>query len=216
MLNASYEPLNVTSVRRAHVLVFKGKAEVIEELHQPLHSATDTYPWPHVIRLVAYVRVPRAVQRKISRRALFARDGWRCVYCGDHRWPADPRPRRPALARAESRCGRTSSRRARRATTARATARWRKHAWSCSTRRRPPAPVLFIRLAAPKIPNGWQPYLAHFGARHGNAPRALGRRARPAARAAPTRSTSRDRACRLVRRGAAWCSSTVAVTPEPQ
>ena len=82
VLNASYEPLNVTSVRRAHVLVYKGKAEVIEELEQPLHSATDTYPWPHVIRLIAYVRVPRAVQRKISRRALFARDGWRCVYCG--------------------------------------------------------------------------------------------------------------------------------------
>src|ERR671919_734377 len=82
VLNASYEPLNVTTVRRAHVLVFKGKAEVIEELQQQLHSATDTYPWPHVIRLVAYVRVPRAVQRKISRRALFARDGWRCAYCG--------------------------------------------------------------------------------------------------------------------------------------
>src|SRR2546422_7989956 len=82
VLNASYEPLNVTSVRRAHVLVYKGKAEVIEELDQPLHSATDTYPWPHVIRLVSYVRVPRAVQRKISRRALFARDSWRCVYCG--------------------------------------------------------------------------------------------------------------------------------------
>ena len=32
VLNASYEPLNVTTVRRAHVLVFKGKAEVIEEL----------------------------------------------------------------------------------------------------------------------------------------------------------------------------------------
>src|SRR6266536_1277176 len=82
VLNASYEPLNVTSVRRAHVLVFKGKAEVIEELDQRLHSATDTYPWPHVIRLVAYVRVPRAVKRKISRRALFARDSWRCQYCG--------------------------------------------------------------------------------------------------------------------------------------
>ena len=35
-----------------------------------------------MIRLVQYVRVPRAVQRKISRRALFARDNWRCVYCG--------------------------------------------------------------------------------------------------------------------------------------
>ena len=43
VLNASYEPLNVTSVRRAHVLVFKGKAEVLEELKQPLRSATDTF-----------------------------------------------------------------------------------------------------------------------------------------------------------------------------
>ena len=82
MLNASYEPLNVTTVRRAHVLVFKGKAEVIEELDRALHSATTSFPWPHVIRLVQYVSVPRTVQRKISRRALFARDDWRCVYCG--------------------------------------------------------------------------------------------------------------------------------------
>ena len=28
---------------------------------------------------------------------------------------------------------------------------------------RPPTPVLFIRLASPKIPAGWQPYLAAFG-----------------------------------------------------
>src|SRR5881296_3991216 len=82
VLNASYEPLNVCTVKRAHVLVFKGKAEVIESLDRPLRSATDTYQWPHVIRLVHYVRVPRTVKRKISRRALFARDGWRCVYCG--------------------------------------------------------------------------------------------------------------------------------------
>ncbi len=70
------------SVRRAHVLVFKGKAEVVEELDRPLCSAAARFPWPHVIRLLSYVRVPRIVQRKISRRALFARDGWRCVYCG--------------------------------------------------------------------------------------------------------------------------------------
>src|SRR4026208_2536683 len=82
VLNASYEPLNVCSVRRAHVLVFKGKAEVLEDLPRPLRSATDTFRWPHVIRLVSYVRAPRAGKRKISRRALFARDGWRCQYCG--------------------------------------------------------------------------------------------------------------------------------------
>ena len=39
VLNASYEPLNVCSVRRAHVLVYKGKAEVLEALDQPLRSA---------------------------------------------------------------------------------------------------------------------------------------------------------------------------------
>ena len=82
VLNASYEPLNVCTVRRAHVLLYKGKAEVIEQLDQPLRSATGSFVWPHVIRLLNYVRVPRAIQRKISRKALFARDGWRCVYCG--------------------------------------------------------------------------------------------------------------------------------------
>ena len=64
------------------MLVFKGKAEVIERLDKPLRSATGSFIWPHVIRLLHYVRVPRAIQRKISRRALFARDGWRCAYCG--------------------------------------------------------------------------------------------------------------------------------------
>ena len=68
VLNASYEPLNVCSVRRAHVLVWKGKAEVLESLPKGLRSATDTFVWPHVIRLVQYVRVPAAIQRKISRR----------------------------------------------------------------------------------------------------------------------------------------------------
>ena len=36
------------------------------------------------------------------------------------------------------------------------------HEVSMELRRPPraPAPVLFIRLAAPKIPDGWQPYLS--------------------------------------------------------
>jgi hypothetical protein len=28
---------------------------------------------------------------------------------------------------------------------------------------RPPAPALFVTLSAPKIPDGWQPYLVAFG-----------------------------------------------------
>ena len=40
-------------------------------------------PRPVVIRLVTYVRVPRDThKRRITRRAVFARDSWTCQYCG--------------------------------------------------------------------------------------------------------------------------------------
>ena len=36
-----------------------------------------------MIRLVSYVRIPRDThRRKITRRAVFARDDWTCQYCG--------------------------------------------------------------------------------------------------------------------------------------
>ena len=83
VLNATYEPINVCTVRRATVLLLKGKAEVVEIGTQDLHWATGSLPRPVVIRLVTYVRIPRDThKRKITRRAVFARDGWMCQYCG--------------------------------------------------------------------------------------------------------------------------------------
>jgi 5-methylcytosine-specific restriction endonuclease McrA len=83
VLNATYEPINVCTVRRAVVLLLKEKAEVIEQSERILHSANTTISRPAVIRLVSYVRVPRDTQRrKITRRAVFARDDWTCQYCG--------------------------------------------------------------------------------------------------------------------------------------
>ncbi|HEY7198541.1 MAG TPA: HNH endonuclease [Gaiellaceae bacterium] len=161
VLNASYEPLNVTSVRRAHVLVFKGKAEVIEHLAKPLRSATGQYVWPHVIRLLSYVRVPKAIQRKISRRALFARDDWRCQYCGsdggkltlDHVVPRS-RGGESVWENVVASCGPCNMRKGDRT----------PEEVSMSLRRAPraPAPALFVTLAAPRIPDGWEPYLTAF------------------------------------------------------
>jgi hypothetical protein len=51
VLNASYEPLNVCSLRRAHVLVWKGRAEILESHERPLRSATTAFQRPNVIRL---------------------------------------------------------------------------------------------------------------------------------------------------------------------
>lgn len=83
VLNATYEPINVCTVRRATVLVLKARAEVVEKSEAMLHSESLTMPRPVVIRLTTYVRVPRdAHRRKITRRAVFARDRWTCQYCG--------------------------------------------------------------------------------------------------------------------------------------
>ena len=158
VLNASYEPLNVCSVRRAHVLVWKGKAEVLESLPKALHSASDTYPWPHVIRLVQYVRVPRAIKRKISRRALFARDGWRCAYCGttggrltlDHVVPRS-RGGESVWENVVTACAPCNLRKGNRLL--------EESGLTLRRLPRPPAPVLFIHLATPTIPSVWERYL---------------------------------------------------------
>ncbi|WP_205696214.1 HNH endonuclease [Conexibacter sp. SYSU D00693] len=83
VLNATYEPINVCTVRRAVVLLLKQKAEVVEQASWELRSERASMTKPMVIRLVAYVHVPRDThKRKITRRAVFARDGWSCQYCG--------------------------------------------------------------------------------------------------------------------------------------
>ena len=83
VLNATYEPINVCTVRRAVVLLLKEKAELLERGRWALHSESSTLARPVVIRLVSYVNVPRdAHRRKITRRAVFARDSWTCQYCG--------------------------------------------------------------------------------------------------------------------------------------
>src|SRR5438132_14210814 len=83
VLNATYETINVCTVRRAVVLLLKEKAELIERGRHELRSESSTLARPVVIRLVTYVKVPRDThRRKITRRAVFARDSWTCQYCG--------------------------------------------------------------------------------------------------------------------------------------
>lgn len=81
VLNQNYEPLNVCNMRRALVLVLRGKAEVIETAQAVYHTARTTFSLPSVIRLIHLIRRPRPRVR-LTRKEIFARDGWRCVYCG--------------------------------------------------------------------------------------------------------------------------------------
>jgi 5-methylcytosine-specific restriction endonuclease McrA len=158
VLNATYEPINVCTIRRAAVLLLKEKAEIIEHAEWELRSESLSLPRPVVIRLVTYVRVPRDThRRKITRRAVFARDRWTCQYCGsrtsltvDHVVPRSK--------------GGSSS--------------WDNIVTSCApcNRRKgdamlrhvgmhlirqpsSPSPQIFIHVATPTIPAAWRAYL---------------------------------------------------------
>jgi 5-methylcytosine-specific restriction endonuclease McrA len=145
-------------VRRAVVLVLKEKAELVEHSTRAVRSESCTFPHPVVIRLVTYVSLPRDKhRRRITRRAVFARDSWTCQYCGtgshltvDHVVP-------------RSRGGETN---------------WENIVTSCApcnrrkgnrtphearmhptNRPKAPGPTVFIRIASPRIPVAWESYL---------------------------------------------------------
>lgn len=81
VLNATYEPLCVVPVRRALILVLNHRAVMVEQSGDVLHHAHGSIELPAVIRLTRYVKVPYRHAVPLTRRAIFARDGGRCVYC---------------------------------------------------------------------------------------------------------------------------------------
>lgn len=157
VLNFTYEPINVCSLRRALVLVLREKAEILEKGESLIRSERISLAQPVVVRLKYYVKVPRGERRKISRRAILARDDFRCQYCGstrhltlDHVIP-------------RSRGGRTT---------------WDNLVTSCapcnvekgsslpgevglSPKKRPrtPSPAEFLVTSTKEVPESWEPYL---------------------------------------------------------
>ncbi|WP_320666888.1 HNH endonuclease [Prochlorococcus sp. MIT 1307] len=79
VLNASYEPLNITTWRRATVLMLKGKAETLEE--DSSHKLRHDTLLPTVIRLRHFVRVPYR-ELPLTRKNIIQRDNNCCQYCG--------------------------------------------------------------------------------------------------------------------------------------
>ncbi len=81
VLNQNYQPLNICNGRRAVLLIFRGKAELLANGRGEVRSVSGSVPCPSVIRLVYMVKRP-LTRRRLSRRAVFYRDGFACQYCG--------------------------------------------------------------------------------------------------------------------------------------
>ena len=56
VLNQSYQPITVTTVKKAITLTWRNKVEMIEVSEQVLRSPNTEFPLPLVIRLKSHVR----------------------------------------------------------------------------------------------------------------------------------------------------------------
>lgn len=157
VLNATYEPICVVSVRRAIVLVMAGKADVLHASAERLvRSERLAVEAPTVIRLRYFVKVPYRRRASLSRRAVLARDGHSCQYCGrradtvdhvvprsrggQHRWENLVAACRPCNAHKRDRLLPETSMRLQR-------------------RPRAPRELSWIVFAVGRVPDDWEPYL---------------------------------------------------------
>ena len=99
VLNRLYQPVHVTSVRRAIILLYRGAAKAVDEQyqtfdfeswadlavaihHESIGTSSRRLRVPRVILLQAYDHLPRAKVR-FSRLNIYARDRNTCQYCGE-------------------------------------------------------------------------------------------------------------------------------------
>ncbi len=82
VLNQNYEPATICSVRKAIILIYLNKAEMLDNVeNKVIRSVNLAFPFPSVIRLNAFIQIP---YKKVilSRKNILRRDGYKCQYCG--------------------------------------------------------------------------------------------------------------------------------------
>jgi len=82
VLNQSYEPLTICTIKKAVLLIFLGKAEIVhKDEKKSIRTVRMNFPWPSVIRISKFIKVP---YKKVilSRKNILRRDNYKCAYCG--------------------------------------------------------------------------------------------------------------------------------------
>lgn len=82
VLNQSYEPLTICTLKKAVLLIFLGKAEIVhKDEKKSIRTVKTNFPWPSVIRISKFIKVP---YKKVilTRKNILRRDNYKCAYCG--------------------------------------------------------------------------------------------------------------------------------------
>lgn len=161
VLNATYEPLGVVAERRALILLLNRRATMLEPSGVVFHYTSGQIELPSVIRLNKFVRIPYRHAVPLSRRALFARDGGRCVYCSAPATSIDhviPRSRGGAhnWENVVSACHRCNH--------LKADKPLKELGWRLPKLPREPVGAVWRILGSGSTENKWAPYLEPFGA----------------------------------------------------
>jgi 5-methylcytosine-specific restriction endonuclease McrA len=82
LLNNNYEPLSLCTAKRAIVLVWTGKAEIVENTGKYVRSVSMRHSVPSVIRLLIFVRINRGMKIQLTKQNILRRDRKTCQYCG--------------------------------------------------------------------------------------------------------------------------------------
>ncbi len=87
LLNQTYEPLNIVSIRRAIKLLVLLKAELVyfDENHL-IKSSNISIPRPVVIRLKRYIHL-KYREPPLTKKNILLRDNYTCQYCGTRKPP---------------------------------------------------------------------------------------------------------------------------------
>jgi 5-methylcytosine-specific restriction endonuclease McrA len=105
VLNRSFQPVRVTTARRAFVMLYAGSARALDAGYEPhdwqswtrrdppegaefVTTPRGAVAVPRLLWLVSYNRVPRSPVR-LSRRNVFLRDDYVCQYCGVRKPPKE-------------------------------------------------------------------------------------------------------------------------------
>jgi 5-methylcytosine-specific restriction endonuclease McrA len=82
VLNKSYFPIAIISAKKAIILIYLNKAEVVEnETDKFVTTISQLFPVPSIIRLLYFSNLPTR-NIELSKKNIMRRDGMRCQYCG--------------------------------------------------------------------------------------------------------------------------------------
>ena len=81
VLNQNYEPIAICNAKKAVILVYLGKAEIVETLDTEICAVSFSMPFPSVVRLQIYIYKPY-MPVILNRKNVLRRDRHKCQYCG--------------------------------------------------------------------------------------------------------------------------------------